>query len=109
MKNLVPFIAIALYATAAFSAGDPPQTLDAAQAQSTFGPYKTLLTFGCPGAQAPTSGTVTGGDSPFGGSQTITLSFDGGATVKVVNSWGQLVNGGARSENTVTITCCLNK
>ena len=102
------FSAIVLLSISSLSlaAGDPPQTLNSQQAQSAFASYKSILMLGCPGAQNITAGTVHGGDSPMGGSQTTTFNFDGGATVTVLNSWGA-ANGGSRSPNTITITCSL--
>ena len=105
------FIVSALFlnATAALAAGDLQQDLDSTQAKAAFVPYKTLLTLGCPGNQEAASATITGGDSPFGGSQTIKFNFTGGATVSVVTSWERLIKGPGQSDTSVVIKCSLNK
>lgn len=97
----------------ALAAGDPPRTLSTLEAQETFASYQAVLATGqlsgCPVGQAALSGLVTGGASPFGGSQTTALNFDGGATVTIITSWLTPQDGVANAykNNSVTIKCVL--
>src|SRR4051794_22763254 len=105
MKKLAAglLLAVSLPLTA-FAVGDPQQVLNAEEAKSIFAKYQVLLSDGCPDQQVAVSGTINGGASPAGGSRTIVINFDAGATV-IIEATRGLINGGGRRENRLTARC----
>lgn len=74
----------------AAAVGDMPVKLTQRQASIAYRSVRPLLsaeTVTCPAGQVVTSGTVTGGSNPGGGSQTTTILFNKGARVVISRSW----------------------
>lgn len=93
-------------AAPATAVGDMPIILNQRQASITFARVRALLraeNLTCPVGQAVESGTVTGGSSPNGGSQTTTIMFNKGGKVVISRSWES--NNGPSPALSIMIDC----
>ncbi len=79
-----------MLAAPAFAVGDLPVRLTQRQASVAYRAIRPLLQAEnqtCPVGQTVTSGIVTGGSNPGGGSQTTTIIFNRGGKVVISRSW----------------------
>jgi len=92
--TLVAFAAasMTLMASSATAVGDPLVRLSRQRAAAIYERIRSLLEADgmiCPVGQALEGGTVTGGSSPAGSSQTTTLMFDRGGKVVINRTWNR--------------------